>query len=312
MTNSSPRYAAHPSWLRYRDLLARRFGIVFESEPLERDQEFRGHTLHIDEWLPKGPSQGTLLLVHGAGGHGRLLAPFAEWAAGLGWRVLAPDLPGYGLTRIHPAWDWDARDWPACVAELADQAVASGPVVLFGGSLGGVTAIRAAQQCVAVRGVIATTLIDMRDPTSLIQSARWPWLGRLTVHLSRRAPWMLDRLPLPLAFATPIAALTSDRELGRYFETDPLLGRRIIPGRFFRSLHTYVPARADYDLHCPLLLVHPGADAWTPTAMSMPIFASITSEKRLRELSNGAHLPLEQPAYDELRQEVAEWLQRFG
>jgi hypothetical protein len=54
---------------------------------------------------------------------------------------------------------------------------------------------------------------------------------------------------------------------------------------------------------------HPGADLWTPSAMSLPAFNRIESPgKRLRELSNGTHLPLEQPARDELQEEVAGFL----
>ena len=306
------RYASHPSWTRYRELLARRFGIHVASEPIEREQDWRGHRLHIDEWSASGSPLGTLIFVHGGGGHGRLFAPYAEWAVALGWRVLAPDLPGFGLTRVRPGWDWDAREWPECVAKLATQAAGQGPVILVGLSLGGITALRAAQLCGVVRGVVVTTLIDLRDPETLVRAARWHWLGRLTVWLARWAPWLLDRLPLPLGLATPIGSLTSDLELRRYFETDRLLGRRIVWGRLFRSLHAYEPPRPNYDLACPLLLVHPGADEWTPTAMSMPIFAGITSEKRLHELSNGAHLPLEQPAHDELREQVGAWLRQVA
>lgn len=59
---------------------------------------------------------------------------------------------------------------------------------------------------------------------------------------------------------------------------------------------------------CPLLLVHPGADAWTPTAMSRPAFDRVLGDKRLRELSNGSHLPVELPARLELEQEVTKLL----
>jgi pimeloyl-ACP methyl ester carboxylesterase len=59
---------------------------------------------------------------------------------------------------------------------------------------------------------------------------------------------------------------------------------------------------------CPLLLVHPGADSWTPTAMSRPAFDRVLGDKRLRELSNGSHLPAERPARLELEQEMRDFL----
>jgi hypothetical protein len=52
------------------------------------------------------------------------------------------------------------------------------------------------------------------------------------------------------------------------------------------------------------VLLHPGADAWTPTSMSQPVFDRVAATKRLQELTNGSHLPLEQPAWDELRDAI--------
>ncbi|KPQ31392.1 MAG: Lysophospholipase, partial [Porphyrobacter sp. HL-46] len=61
-------------------------------------------------------------------------------------------------------------------------------------------------------------------------------------------------------------------------------------------------------LDCPLLLIHPGADAWTPTEMSLVTYGQIEAQKEFVVLSNGSHLPLEQPAYNELNRHVARFL----
>ncbi|MFM1855765.1 MAG: hypothetical protein RLZ83_1074 [Pseudomonadota bacterium] len=45
---------------------------------------------------------------------------------------------------------------------------------------------------------------------------------------------------------------------------------------------------------------------WTNTGL--PAFGRVDIPKRLRELSNGTHLLLEQPARDELRQEATDFL----
>jgi len=302
----APRYAGSEGWLAYRRILAERFGVGIEREPHERWVDWGGHRLHVDAHEPDGVPRGTLILVHGAGGHGRLLAPLGELAAGLGWRALAPDLPGYGLTQVRAGWREDYAEWPACVADVARAA--DGPVVLLGLSVGGMTALRAAQLEPDVAGVIATTLIDLAEPETFVAAARWRWLGRLSLFAVRRAPWLIDRLPLPLGLATPLGAMTTDPALRDWFAREPLIGRRIVRGRFFRTLHRHRPARRDLALPCPLLLVHPGADAWTPTAMSLPAYRAVPGPKRLRVLSNGAHLPAEAPAWAELCGEVAGFL----
>ncbi len=85
------------SWRDYRNILAEEFGIKLTQEPAESCRLVRGHKIRCDQWSPSGPANGTVMLVHGGGGNGRILAPLAEPIVDLGWRVIAPDLPGYGL-----------------------------------------------------------------------------------------------------------------------------------------------------------------------------------------------------------------------
>lgn len=286
--------------------MASRFGHVIEREPEESWFEWRGHQIHLDTLSPDATPKGTLILVHGAGGHGRLLTPLGAVAAEHGWKVLAPDLPGYGLTITRTNWPQDYREWPELIAELAAEA--QGPVVLLGMSVGGMTAFRAAQMLPRLGGVIATNLLDMSDPVTFRAAARWPWLGALSLALMQRVPWLLDAMPMPLALVTPLHAMTSDPKLQTWFKTDPLIGARLVKGRFFRSLHHYVPPRNDLVLPCPLLLLHPGADQWTPTELSLTVFDRVPSSKQFQELSNGSHMPAETPAWHELRVGVLSFL----
>ena len=298
------RYAGSPSWGRYRALLAQRAGLVLETEPEEHEQQLRGHRLHLDRWRPAATPGGTVILVHGGGGNGRVLAPFARLATVAGWEAVAPDLPGYGLTR--PAIDFrgDYGEWPAVVAELAART--AGPVVLAGFSVGGLTALLAAQPAPSVRGVIASTLLDASDPEAFARASRWPRLARPLLPLLRSLPAGLDGWTAPLALAAPLRAMTADPDLQRWFLEDPLLGGLRIPVRFLRTLHQ--TGLADEVLPCPLLLAHPGADAWTPIELSRRTFDRLRGPKRLRILTNGSHLPLEQPAFDELRAEIVRFL----
>jgi len=292
------------SWAEYQRILAEDFGITLDPEPRELRLEARGHALRVDCWQPTTEPRGTLILVHGGGGNGRVLAPFAEHAVACGWRALAPDLPGFGLTEPASYFHWDFAEWPAVIAGLAESAAA--PVVLMGLSMGGMTAVAAAQMSGRVQAVIATTLLDVSQPALFDRAARWPWLGRVTRLAMAMAPGLLDRLRLPLALATPLAAMSSGPRLQRYFRRDPLLGASWKPVRFFRTAHQF--RLASEALPCPLLLVHPGADAWTPTALSLPVFERLRTQKRFVELSNGAHLPLEQPAFQELAAALRECL----
>ena len=297
-------YETSGSWTEYRDILATRFGIRIERRPAEIWRKIRGHDVHLDVWEPGEPAKGTLILVHGGGGNGRVLAPFADLAAGIGWRALAPDLPGYGLTRPAPGYRGDYGEWPAVVAELADET--EGPVVLMGLSVGGMTAAFAAEEARGVDGVIATTLLDMGDPALLVRAARWRWLGWMSLLGFRLMPWIVDLLAMPVWLVAPMGAMSSDARMNDFFARDPLLGKLWVRLRFFRSMHARKAARLAP--RCPLLLVHPGADAWTPTELSRPAFDRVEGTKELVELGNGSHLPLERPAFDELRSSISRFL----
>ena len=82
------------------------------------------------------------------------------------------------------------------------------------------------------------------------------------------------------------------------------------PARFFRTLHAQKLGRVT--LWCPLLLLHPGADDWTPTALSLEVYDRIESEKAFIELANGSHLPLEAPAAEQLQSAVQAFLDRVA
>ncbi len=294
--------------MTYRRLLAEEFGLNLKIEPQETQLRVCGHLVRVDEWLPQGKAKGTVVLVHGGGGNGRILAPAAEPIAEFGWRVLSPDLPGYGLTETAPDFDWDYAEWPKVIAEIADAQ--TGPVVLMGLSMGGLTAVFAAQQSTQVSGVIATTLLDLSDPRVFALAARWRWVGHLSLFSMAKMPWLFDLLRLPLWLTTPLKAMSSNSKMQSYFLRDAFIGASWKPARFFRTLHQY--QCQSWQLGCPLLLTHPGADVWTPTELSLLVYERIEGQKHFVELSNGSHLPIEQPAYQELSAATREFLQAIS
>lgn len=296
------------SWANYRQILSDEFGLHLETDPAEQFLPVRGHYVRLDEWAAAGDCKGTVVLVHGGGGNGRILAPFAEPISQHGWKVIAPDLPGFGLTKPAPDFDWDYAEWPCVVQEIADAQ--TGPVVLIGASLGGMTAVFAAQQSERVVGVVATTLLDTSIDKNFVQAARWRWLGRLSLLGMAIAPSMLDRVRLPLRLAAPLASMSANKRMQQFFSRDPLIGRSWKPVKFFRTVHGY--RLQSPRLACPLLLVHPGSDVWTPTEMSLSALEQIDATKEFFELSNGSHLPLEQPARDELTEQIKLFLNRVA
>lgn len=292
------------SWLRYRQILQTSFGIEIDRTPEEIWRNLDGHELHLDIWEPDQPLKGTVILVHGAGGNGRILAPYAGCATGMGWRVIAPDLPGYGLTRPRPGYRGDYAEWIGLIASLAAET--EGKLVLMGMSAGGMTALLAAEVASNVDGVIATTLLDLGDPRLVVRAARGRLMGYMSVLSFRLMPWLVDRISMPVGAIAPMDAMSRDENVQRYFSEDPLLGRLWVSLRLFRTMHSR--RSSSFQPGCPLLLVHPGADVWTPTDMSQSAYDRVEAPKEFVVLTNGSHLPLEQPAFAELQEAIRGFL----
>jgi pimeloyl-ACP methyl ester carboxylesterase len=95
------------------------------------------HLHYRDEGKADGP---VLVLVHGFGASA---ADWDDWAARLGdtYHIIAPDLPGHGLTRA-PAGYQSSGDGQVSVVEAMASALKLPPFVIAGNSMGGGVAWR--------------------------------------------------------------------------------------------------------------------------------------------------------------------------
>lgn len=88
-------------------------------------------------WLEAGaPEQGTILFLHGIPASAELWRDIAERMAAAGYRVLVPDLAGYGETRLPPDGDYSLRGSASLIANWMDR-VSEEPVHLVMHDLGG-------------------------------------------------------------------------------------------------------------------------------------------------------------------------------
>jgi alpha-beta hydrolase superfamily lysophospholipase len=302
-------YAEFDHWRKYQPLLPEKLRLGPGQEPAEQLWSWRGAEIHLDRYAaPAAPL--TIVLLHGAGGHSRLLAPFGAMLHAHGYDVVVPDLPGYGLSRAPSALFSYAR-WVECAADLVDrEARQTGrPVVLFGMSVGGYLAYNAAARSRSAAGVIATTLADPRLPIVRDQFANHPRLNRCLVPLLMPVAAMFGGLRLPVRWFSNMKGVANDPQIARLACADPIGGGNRVPLRFLRSLLTITPAIEPeaFDV-CPLLLVHPAADVWTTIEASQPFFDRIKGPKRLVMLENCGHFPIEEPGVSQLEEAVIDFL----
>ena len=308
-------YQTENYWRRYQSFFPAEAQIIAGHEPEEEWFAWRDAAIHLDRFAaPAAPL--TIILAHGGGGYGRMFAPLGRLLHGAGYEVVAPDLPGYGLTQADSSMV-TYETWVDLLCDLAvDEYRRSGRrVVFFGGSLGGylayLCAARMSREMVA--GVMATTLADPRSPLVRRQFAR----NALVLHaMMPLMPWcaaLFGKLRLPVKWFTKMHAMSNDPALNRLVADDPFGGGVHAPIRFMHSIFTVRPViePEDFDL-CPVLLVHPANDRWTGVASSRPFFDRIKGEKTLIMLENCGHFPVEEPGITQLRLAALAFLSKIA
>ena len=302
-------YAEINHWRKYQPYLPERLRLGEGREPTEEWWTWRGADIHLDRFAaPSAPI--TVVLVHGAGGYCRLLDPFGLSLHAHGYEVVAPDLPGYGLSRA-PTEFFDYRRWVDCVADLveAEWRRTGRPVVLFGMSVGGYLSYLAAAQGRRAAGVVVTTLADPRLRVVRDQFARYPWMDRLLTPLLPPMAALFGGLRLPVRWFSNMKGIANDPEIVRLVCEDPIGGGNRVPVRFMNSLLVVRPAiePEDFDV-CPVLLAHPAADLWTTVEASRPFFDRIKGPKQLLMLENCGHLAIEEPGLSQMEEAVLTFL----
>jgi len=307
-----PTYIEHDGWRRYQPHLPERYRLSERNLPGEQSWPWDGLQVHLDRYETPDPA-AVIVGLHGGGGYGRMLAPIGLLAQRLGLEAVLPDMPGYGLSPV-PRRRFTYENWVACARDLiaVEHERSDRPVIAFGGSMGGMLAWHAAAAGAPLAGIVATTLLDTRDPHIRRELGRTPWEIPLALRLLSLAPALSDRLPIPMAHVPSMTAIANDPAVVAIIRHDPLGGGRVVPARFLRTWFDYQPQRGPHTNTLPVLLAHPGEDHWTPTGLSQRFYDKLTGPKQLVILENCGHFPLEEPGLAQLETALQEFAEQVG
>lgn len=203
---------------------------------------------------PYGEIRGTIVLLHGWGMRKESLLSTAERFCAAGLRCVIPDLPGHG-ENPRPATSFaertNERDLPARVmTEAARQChFTPGPVALWGLSMGGAYALRA-----AARGpwnaVLVVSSFDALGPVVHDEAAR-------------RIGFWSDILMPGLNVATALRCGFQLREVR--------------------------PVESARNVTAPVFVAHGTADPLIPEQAGLKLFRAILARKRWLEVADAAH-----------------------
>lgn len=267
-------------------------------------RRWRGMDVHVHRaGDPSAPVK--LVVLHGAGGHGRMLLPYTGLLGPV--EVTAPDMPGYGLTRTsgRPV---DYAAWVDLAADLvAGERDRDGrPVIVLGASIGGMLAYSAVARTGA-DGLAVTCLLDVRDAAVRAAAARFAPLGR-AARPGMNVLRPLDPLRVPVRWLARMTAMSNRADLNAAVSGDRLGGGGRVSLRFLRTYLNSVPeVEPERFTACPVLMAHPAEDRWTPVELSLPFFDRIAAAKRLVMLEGCGHMPVEEPGLGQLARALREF-----
>lgn len=303
-------YAQHRAWEAYQPFLPPHLRCEGANEPVEEYWAWRGHRVHLDRHVD-ADAPVKLIALHGGGGNGRLLASVGIAARGTA-ETVAPDLPGYGHTRLKDGHAFTYDDWVDCVTDLVDAEAADDdrPVVLFGASMGGMLAYDVAARSDHVRGIAATCLLDPGDREVRRAVVRHPGFAHGIPLLLALGP-ALGRVRVPMRWLSNMRAIANDPGLAEACLADPVGAGNRVPVSFlvtWLGSGRPVPPRR---MQVPVLLVHPAEDRWTPPQLSCAFLDQHGGPTTYVELPNCGHLPVEEPGVSRMARAMEEFLRRF-
>lgn len=273
-----------------------------------------GTTLHLFRHpAPENEPAATVVVLHGGGGHGRMLACVGVAAQDLGCSAVAPDLPGYGHTVVPDPPGVTYQDWIDAGAGVAQAEARSGrPVILLGASMGGRLALDIAHRLgETVAESVVTCLLDPRRPDVQRAASRHPALAAYGMPALGFAPSLTDRIRVPMRWLAPISAIANQPGLAATCSRDPLGAGGRVPLGFLRTWLQYEPSYEPEDFTaCPVTLAHPGDDRWTPLELSQSWFDRLAVEKHLVVLDGCGHFPVEQPGLTQLQDALSAAVER--
>lgn len=297
-------------WKEYQRFFPEELRINENNLPTEEWWDWNDCSIHLDRMSVSG-SKIKVILIHGAGGNGRLLAPYARMLQLNGYDVVSPDLPPYGLSYTESLSSMDYRDWINIIKDFMEQEYKRDgkQIVLLGASIGGMLAYHAASMSENVKGLIVTTFVDTSNQNVRDQIAPNKLISRLGKFAMDSFPFALDSFRIPVSKVSRMKLITNNFELTRLIMNDPRAAGTKIPLRFLRTfLNMKTIIEPESFNVCPILLIHPEVDPMTPFNLSESFYNRLTCKKSCVILEGAGHFPIEQPGIEQMKTAVVDFL----
>jgi alpha-beta hydrolase superfamily lysophospholipase len=303
-------YTEETYWRKYQEFLPTDLKYSDNNLPTEEYWNWRDYDIHLDR-MKNSNSPVKVIILHGAGGNGRVIGLFGNFLYGQGFEYIAPDLIGYGLTKNPKNINIDYSVWIDCVSDLIDSELAKDdrPVILLGLSVGGMLAYQVAAKNNKVKGIIVTTLADPRSNKVKDDLAKNKFLSRVGLPVGNFLKPISDHIKLPIKWLCKMDRITNDEAFSKVFSNDKLAGGSKIKLRFLRTYMNFVPSKEPENFkNCDVLFLQPEKDTWTTLETSKPFYDRLNCQKKIVILESCGHAPYEEKGLSTFKMETVNFL----
>jgi alpha-beta hydrolase superfamily lysophospholipase len=234
--------------------------------------------LFFQTWIDSAP-RGTIVITHGLSEHSECYHALAKSLAAEGWQVFAWDLRGHGrsdgkrgLARNLSEFEQDLDIFVNKIVRTERKST-TGPLILFGHSMGGLITLRA-----LVSGLHADALVLSSPALGL--SVKVPAIKhKIAIYANKWAP------TLTLYNEIKYTDLTRDGEMIKLYQKDNLRHDKISPGIFLSMLESFdlITGQAE-KIKLPVLMQLAGEDRIVSSEASRAFFEKLPGKKNHLEI----------------------------
>lgn len=251
--------------------------------------------------------RGTIVLTHGIAEHSDCYHLFAKELAESGWEVWGWDLRGHGRSPGKRGFVRDFSDFKkdlfCLLNEVKKSREATGPIVLFGHSMGGLITIRMLQEW-NPDGITALVLSAPAVGLALAVPRVKEILAKIAVN------WAPG---LTLHNEIHYEDLSRDPEMLAAYEKDPLRHDRICPALFLGMTSDFTKSLEEAkDMTWPTLVIHGGNDHIISAHAIRQFYDSLgSSEKEIHLYPDSLHEVLNDLDKDHAIKDITKFLNHF-
>jgi alpha-beta hydrolase superfamily lysophospholipase len=267
--------------------------------------------IHLDTYGKDGDFKTTIIFIHGTAVYSRFYAAFLYDLYKAGYRIVAPDLPGHGLSEGRRG-HFDMQLLTSTLYDVATQVIDQfgASIAVMGSSLGGITSLYVVANDPRIKAAVCHNAAILNEGAH----KRIVHLGGLLKVLKPLTPYLAKILPtlrLSVWRYLPIEGLTHDKKILDLEEI--IFQDRIISDSYtLKSLATQMRAplaRPIETIETPVMIINGDDDVLFSVEYMREIFDRLerSKNKRLEILPNASHLILQEHREESLKL-ITTWL----